>query len=112
MRIRGESNGEEIEYFYSFTAGPGGSHDHRGRQNHPVGTTGNAFEELLDARMPTKCCFAVRVHRPTAPGHDRGATAEGIKAWQTQQTSHSAFDAFQRVRVPEPIGCVSVVLWR
>ena len=68
--IKGELNGKEIEYFYSFTAGPGEltlTVDVKSSD----GTTGTAFE-LLDADANTVliCCEGAQADSTGTSGRD------------------------------------------
>ena len=68
--IKGELNGEEIEYFYSFTAGPGEltiTVDVKSSD----GTTGTAFELLdSDANKVLICCEGAQADSTGTTGRD------------------------------------------
>jgi hypothetical protein len=68
--IRGELNGDEIEYFYSFTAGPGEltiTVDVKSSD----GTTGTAFELLdSDANKVLICCEGAQADSTGTTGRD------------------------------------------
>ena len=68
--IRGELNGKEIEYFYSFTAGPGEvtlTVDVKSSG----GTTGTAFELLdADANKVLICCEGAQADSTGTTGRD------------------------------------------
>jgi hypothetical protein len=68
--IKGELNGEEIEYFYSFTAGPGEvtiTVDVKSSG----GTTGTAFELLdSDANKVLICCEGAQADSTGTTGRD------------------------------------------
>jgi hypothetical protein len=68
--VKGELNGEEIEYFYSFTAGPGEltiTLDVKSSD----GTTGTAFELLdADANKVLICCEGAQADSTGTTGRD------------------------------------------
>jgi hypothetical protein len=68
--IKGELNGEEIEYFYSFTAGPGEATITVDVKS-SGGTTGTAFELLdADANKVLICCEGAQADSTGTTGRD------------------------------------------
>jgi len=68
--IKGELNGEEIEYFYSFTAGPGEATITVDVKS-SGGTTGTAFELLdADANKVLICCEGAQADSSGTTGRD------------------------------------------
>ncbi len=68
--IRGELKGEEIEYFYSFIAGPGEATITVDVKSSD-GTTGTAFELLdADANKVLICCEGAQADSTGATGRD------------------------------------------
>lgn len=68
--IKGELNGEEIEYFYSFTAGPGEATITLDVKS-SGGTTGTAFELLdRDASKVLICCEGAQADSTGASGRE------------------------------------------
>ena len=68
--IKGELNGEEVEYFYSFTAGPGEATITLDVKSSD-GTTGTAFELLdSDANKVLICCEGAQADSTGTTGRD------------------------------------------
>src|SRR5882724_2062505 len=68
--VKGELNGKEIEYFYSFTAGPGEATITVDVKSSD-GTTGTAFELLdRDANKVLICCEGAQADSSGTTGRD------------------------------------------
>jgi hypothetical protein len=68
--IKGELNGEDVEYFYSFTAGPGEATITLDVKSSD-GTTGTAFELLdSDANKQLICCEGAQADSTGTSGRD------------------------------------------